>query len=75
MSEMQSMPGSPLRFRHLLLERLTAIKTHTWMLRRHLQRGGLDLTAAEDHLDQIEVHVDEAAALAANLQAQVPPPP
>ncbi|MGH2615736.1 MAG: hypothetical protein ACRDJC_10890 [Thermomicrobiales bacterium] len=61
-------------FVHRLLERLTAIKTHTWLLRRRLRRGALDPAAAEVHLEQIDAHVDETTALAANLQGKGPPP-
>ncbi|MBA3451367.1 MAG: hypothetical protein H0T18_09165 [Chloroflexia bacterium] len=69
--ESRAFPGFP----HRILERLTAAKANVWMLRQRLRRGGLDPAAAEAHLDQIEVQVDEAATLAANLQAQIPPPP
>ena len=60
---------------HRILERLTAVKSHVWMLRRGLRGGELDPAEAEAHLDQIEQQTDEAAALAANLQGQSPPPP
>ncbi len=75
MSDHQLESGSPIGFTHRLLERLTAVKAHIWMLRQRLRRGAVDPAAAEAHLDQIESQVDEAAALAANLQGQIPPPP
>jgi hypothetical protein len=73
-SEHQPEPRPLTGFVHRLLERLTAIKTHTWLLRRRLLRGALDPAEAEAHLEQIEGQVDEAAALAANLHGKVPPP-
>lgn len=70
-------PQSPLApgFAHRILERLTAAKTHVWMLRRGLRRGRLDPADAEGHLAQIDSQLDEAAALAANLQGKSSPPP
>lgn len=62
-------------FAHRILERLTAAKAHVWMLRRRLRRGQLDPADAEGHLAQIDSQIDEAAALAANLQGQSSPPP
>lgn len=75
MSEDQPEPRPLTGFPHRLLERFTAVKTHVWMLRQRLRGGTLDPAEAEAHLDQIEIQIDEAAALAANLQSQVPPPP
>jgi hypothetical protein len=62
-------------FSHRILEHLTAAKTRVWMLRQRLRGDRLDPAEAEAHLDQIETQVDAAAALAANLRGQSPPPP
>jgi hypothetical protein len=74
MSRSPSPPPSP-SVAHRILERLTAAKTHVWMLRRRVRGGRLDPAAAEGHLHQIEQQIDEAAALAANLQGQSSPSP
>ncbi len=68
-------PLPPAGFAHRLLERLTVAKTHIWMLRQHLRGGQLNPDEAEAHLTQIESQVDQAAALAKNLQGMSPPPP
>jgi hypothetical protein len=62
-------------FAHRILEHLTAAKTRVWMFRQRLHSGRIEPAEAEAHLDQIESQVDEAAALAANLQGQSSPPP
>ena len=71
--ESQSLP--PTGIAHRILERLTAVKTHVWMLRQHLHGDHFDPAEAEAHLDQMETQIDEAATLAANLQGQSSPPP
>lgn len=68
MPDQEDEPRPLTGFRHRLLERLTATKTRVWMLRQRLRRGELDPDEAEAHLDKIEEQVDEASALAANLQ-------
>lgn len=65
----------PPSFAHRILERLTAAKTHIWMLRQRVRAGGLDAADAEERLDHIESQIDEAAALAANVQGQSSPLP
>ena len=73
-----SNPSSPSRspgFAHGILERLTAAKTRVWMLRKRIRGGRLDPAELENSLDRIEHHIDDAAALATNLQGQSSPPP
>ncbi len=68
MSDEQVAPGPRAEFPHRLLERLTAAKARVWMLRQRFRRGDLNPDEAEVHLDNIEEQIDEASALAANLQ-------
>ena len=75
---MLNQPPEPLPsigFAHRIVDRLTAVKTHVWMLRQRLHGGRLDPAEAESHLNAIETQVDAAAALAVNLQGQSSPPP
>ena len=71
----QLSPSQPVpNFTHRSLERLTAAKTHLWMLRQRVRASGLEAVAAAARLDHIERQVDEAAALAANVRGQSSPP-
>ena len=62
-------------FAHGILERLTAAKTHVWLLRKRIRGGQVDPAEVEGSLDRIERHIDDAALLAVNLQGQSSPPP
>lgn len=74
MIQLSQSPATP-TLAHRILERLTAAKTHAWMLRKRLHRGQIEPSDAEAHLQHIETQIDEAAALATNLQDSSLPSP
>jgi hypothetical protein len=55
---------------HRVLERLTAAKTHLWILRRQVRTGAVDPEAAQAHIDQADRQIEDAAAAVEELRQQ-----
>ena len=70
MGEQESLGAWLARRTHQVLERLTAAKTHLWILRRQVRTGAVDPEAAQAHIDQADRQIEDAAAAVEELRQQ-----